>query len=123
MEELPGRAVLLEEHGAAQRPGLAEQRPERAAQLLGAEGFVLEERQLPAVERLGELRVAVGVGERGEHVDGYRRTEAVETGRLTRRLRRGDRENRADAERARVERLEEDRPGRERGRGGRGEAR
>ena len=58
------RAALLagvaEEHGGPQLPRLAEQAGERAAQLLGAERLVLEERELPAVERLGERRVRVG---------------------------------------------------------------
>ncbi len=50
----------------AQRSGqvVAEQRRERGPQLLGPERLVLEERQLPAVERLRELGVAVGVTER-----------------------------------------------------------
>ena len=38
----------------------AEQEGERLAQLLGAERVRLEERELPAVERLAELEVLVG---------------------------------------------------------------
>ena len=109
VQQLPRRPVLVEEHSRAQGPRLAEQRAERGPELLGAEGVVLEERELPPVERLRERGVAVGVAERREHVDGDRRAEAVESRRLAGRLRGRDREHGADPVRAPVERLEEDR--------------
>ena len=57
--------LLAEQHGGPhrRRPGAvaaAEQRGERVVQLAGPERLVGEERQLPAVERLGELAVVVG---------------------------------------------------------------
>ncbi len=59
---------LAEQGGAAhrRRPGavaVPERGVERVAQLLAAERLGLEERQLPAVERLAELRVVVGDAE------------------------------------------------------------
>ena len=71
-------AVGFQEHRCAQRPGLAEKRSERGAQLLGSERLVLEERKLPAVECLRELGVAVGPPERSEHVDRNRHAEGVQ---------------------------------------------
>ena len=51
---------------AAQSPSdAAEQRGERLAQPLRAERLVLEQRQLPALERLAELGVVLGLGELG----------------------------------------------------------
>ena len=87
---------------------------ERGAQLLGAERLVLEQRQLPAVERLGERAVGVGEAEPHEQLAGERAAERVEPRGLARGLRRRDREHRPDAVRPAVERLEEDRAGRER---------
>ncbi len=60
----PLARALAEEQRRAQRRrpqpvGAAEQRGQRLAQLLGAERLVLEEGQLPAVERLAELGVGV----------------------------------------------------------------
>ena len=54
------------------------------AQLLGAERLVLEERQLPAVERLGERAVGVGEAEPHEQLAGERTAERVEPRRLAR---------------------------------------
>ena len=68
---------------------------------------MLEERELPAVERLGEGRVAVREPEPHEQLGGERRAELVEPGRLAGRLRRGDREDGPDAVGPSVERLEE----------------
>ena len=85
---------------------------ERLAQLLGAERLVLEERELPAVERLAEL--AVVVGERRAARAGRRarppRNASSRVG-SPRRLGRGDRQHGTDAERPPVEPLEEDRAG------------
>src|SRR5947209_20451771 len=55
---------LAEERGCAHpgSPGalaVPERRVERMAELLAAERIVLEERQLPAVERIAELRILV----------------------------------------------------------------
>ena len=49
---------FAEQDGGAQLPGLAEEAGQRPAQLLGAKRLVLEEGELPAVERLGERRSA-----------------------------------------------------------------
>ena len=89
------------------RPILFEERGHSTAKLLGLEGLVLEERELPAVERLGEGRVAVREPEPHEQLGGERRAELVEPGRLSGRLRRGDREDGPDAVGPSVERLEE----------------
>ena len=114
MERRPLGRVGLEQHRGTQGPRFAEQRSERGAQLLGAERLVLEEGQLPAVERLGKRAVGVGQAEAEQQLAGERAAEGVEPRRLTRRLGRGDRQNWADAERSAVERLEQHRPGRER---------
>ena len=55
-------ARLAKQYRGAQLPSMAEQAGESSAQLLGTERLVLEERQLPAVERLGES--GIGIGER-----------------------------------------------------------
>ena len=104
-------SVLPEEDTAPHRPRVSEERRERGAQLLGPKRLALEEGELPAIERLGELRIAVRVGERLEDVHGDGRSERVEARRLAGWLCRCDRKHRLDAERPAVERLEEDRPG------------
>ena len=76
--------LRLEQHGRAQRPRRAEERRERRAQLLRAERLVLEERQLPPVERLGEMGVGVGEPEPDEKLCGERPAKLVEPGRLAR---------------------------------------
>src|SRR5205807_5944241 len=68
----------------------AEQRDERLAQLLGRERAVLEERELPPVERLAEIGILVGGSEPRQQVGGDRTPERVEPRRLARRLRRRD---------------------------------
>ena len=66
MDRAPLLARVAEQHGGAQLPRLAEQPRQRPAQLLGAERLVLEERELPAVERLRQRRVGVGEREPAE---------------------------------------------------------
>ena len=72
-----------------------------------AERVVLEERQLPAVERLRQRRVGVGEAEAREQLRRERAAERVEARRLARRLRRRDRQHGTDAVRPPVERLEQ----------------
>src|SRR5262249_33535773 len=108
---------LGEQDGGAQSPGLAEKRAGGRPQPLRAKRLVLEQGELPAVERLGERRVAVRLAERGEGVDGGRGPAAVEARRLAGRGRRSDREHRSDSEGTAVEELEEDRARGERGGG------
>ena len=62
------RRRLAEQRGAAHRRGpravaVAERGLERMAELLAAERIGLEERELPAVERVAEARVVVRDGE------------------------------------------------------------
>src|SRR5205085_6935944 len=87
----------------------AEQARERLANLGAAEGFLGEERQLPAVERFTEL--AVGVGERQlvAQVAREPRPDLVEPRDVTARLGGSDRQERRDAQRPEVEPLEDDR--------------
>ena len=79
--------VVLEQDRGAQRPGLAQERGEGRPQLLGAERVVLEERQLPAVERLGEVRVAVGEPEAREQLGRDACAELVQPLRVALRAR------------------------------------
>ncbi len=58
--------VLLQQDGRAERPGLPEKRSQGGAYLLRAKRLVLEEGQLPAVERLCEHRVGVCAAELSE---------------------------------------------------------
>ena len=90
---------------------------ERRAELFGSEGVVLEQGELPPVERLRQLGIAVGVAQGGQDADGDRRAERIEPRRLTGRLRRSDGQHRPDPEGTPVQRLEEHRPGGERRRG------
>ena len=74
--------LRLEQDGRAKRPRRSQRRLERGAQLLGAERLVLEERELPAVERLGEVRVDVDEPEtdqklRRERARGTRRASSA----------------------------------------------
>ena len=85
--------LRLEQHSGPQRPRLTEQRDEAGTELLGAERLVLEERQLPPVECLGECAVGVGEAEPDEQLPGERTAERVQAGRLARRLRRRDRQH------------------------------
>ena len=110
---------LAEQHrrphrGRPQPVGPAEQRGQRLAQLLRAERLVREQRQLPAVERLRELRILLGPPEPREQVRGEPRAEGVEPRRLARWLGRGDRQHRADRQRPPVEPLEQHRARRDR---------
>ena len=93
---------------------LAEERGQSRTELLPSEGLVLEKRELPTIERLREPGIAVGIAERGHHLDSYRSPEGVEPRRLTGRLGRSDGQDRLDPEGPSVERLEEDGPGGER---------
>src|SRR5260221_5079681 len=60
VQRLASSCVGLDEHWRPQRPCLAEQRRQRTAQLLASEGLVLEQGELPTVERLGERGVRIG---------------------------------------------------------------
>src|SRR5262245_6379320 len=86
VKRLAARRIGLEKHGAAQRPGLAEQRRKGAAQLLRAERLVLEEGKLPAVERLGEIRVGIRLREQQPQLGRQWPAEVVESRRLAGRL-------------------------------------
>src|SRR5207248_8645914 len=70
--------------------GSAEQGRQRLAELLRAERLGREERQLPAIECLGKLRVLVRDRDPLEQVGGELAAERVEPRGLPRRLRRGD---------------------------------
>ena len=112
-----------EEDGTAHpgRPGSVacpERGIERMAELLAAERLRLEERQLPAVESLAEVRVVVGGAEADPHVAGHRGAERIEPRGLARRSRRRDRQHGTDPVRPPVEALEQDRPRGYRRRGG-----
>src|SRR5437667_12866428 len=98
------RALLGQQDGRAQRGGpgptlAAEQTGERLAHLGRAERLLGEERQLPAVERLAELAILVGEDQPLEQVGRELGTQLVEPGRITPRLRGGDRQERRDEER------------------------
>src|SRR4029079_217662 len=86
----------------------AEQRHQRLAQLFRTEGLGREERELPAVERLGEVGVFVRVRDPLEQIAGEVAAEGVETRGLTWRLGRRDRQPRADAARTPGEPVEGD---------------
>src|SRR5260221_213328 len=123
-DEVEGRlAEALDEVGALLR-GLAEERrgahaggpgavavaergSERVAELLRAKRVVLEERELPAVQRVAEAGVLVGEREQRAELDGDGGAEGVEARRLAGRRGRGDRQHRADAVGPPVEALEE----------------
>src|SRR5947207_8911220 len=75
---------------------LAERGVERMPQLLAPERLVLEERELPAVERVAQPRVVVDDGERGDQLRGHLSSEGIEPRRLTGRRGRGDRQHRTD---------------------------
>ena len=64
----------------------AEQRHQRLAQLFRTEGLGREERELPAVERLGEVGVFIRVRDPLEQIAGEVAPEGVEPRGLTRRL-------------------------------------
>src|SRR4029079_7296442 len=64
----------------------AEQRGKRRTKLLDAKRVVLEERQLPAVESLSELRVLVRGEETGAQLAGKPAAERVQARRLAGRL-------------------------------------
>src|SRR5215211_4284398 len=102
-------------HGSGPHPVRpAEQSDERAAQLVVPERRVLEARELPAVERVRELRVCVREREAGPQLRGELRAEGIEPRRLAGRLRRGDRQHRPNPKRPPVEPLEEHGTGRDR---------
>ena len=84
VERRPRVRLRLEEDGSTQRPRLAEQRGECRPQLLGAERLVLEERELPAVERLRERVVGVREPEPDEQLARERAAKRVEPGGLAR---------------------------------------
>ena len=86
--------------------------------MLRLERAVLEERQLPAVERLTELRVLVCKREAREEIGGEGGAERVEPRRLTGGLRCGDRHHGTNPVRAPVQSLEEHRARRDGRRGG-----
>src|SRR5438093_449492 len=115
VEALARARVGFQEQGASQGPGLTEERRHGGAQLLTPERFLLEEGQLPAIERLRKRLVFVGESETDQELPCESAAERVEARRLSRRLRRCDRKNGADAERPAVERLEEHRARSERG--------
>jgi hypothetical protein len=77
-------------------------------QLLAAERLRLEERQLPAVEGVAQLRVLVCGGKTDAQVARHRGAEGIEARRLAGRGCRGDRQHRTDPVRSPVEPLEED---------------
>src|SRR5205085_9651683 len=109
---LPAR--LAEEYRAPQRRrrqsvAAPEQRCERLPELLRAERVGLEERELPAVERLAEIRIAVDAGQPRQQLPGERRPHRVQANRLARGARRRDRQDGPDPVRAPVEPLEQDR--------------
>ena len=110
---------LPEQHRRAHRGGPeavgpAEQRRERLPQLLGAERLGLEQRQLPAIERLAELRILVGGDQARAEVGREPAAEGVEARRLAARLGGRDRQDGTDPVRAPVQPLEEDGAGRDR---------
>ncbi len=114
------RAAGVSSSSTAARNGhvSTEERRDGAAKLLGAERLVLEERELPPVERLGEVLVRIGEREPAEQLGRDATTELVQPGRLTGRLRSRDREHGPDPVRSPVEGLEQDRAGGERRCGG-----
>src|SRR5439155_22041321 len=96
----------------------SEQRGQRLSELLRLERAVLEERELPAVERFTELRVVVREREARQEVGREARAEGIQACRLPGGLSCGDREHRTDSVRSPVEALEQDRAGGNRRRGG-----
>ena len=78
------------------------------------ERAVLEERQLPAIERFAELGVVVREREAREQIGGEAGAEGVEPRRLAGGLRRRDREHGPDSVRTPVESLEQHRACRDR---------
>src|SRR5439155_17499112 len=118
-----GTRRIAEKDRAADRGGpksgiAAEQRSERLAQLLRLERPVLEERQLPAVERFAELRVVVGEREPGQKIGREAGAEGIEPRRFAGGLRRGNRQDGTDSVGSPVEALEQDRARCNRRRGG-----
>src|SRR5207245_3502325 len=96
---------LAEQRGGAHAGGpgpvaVTERGLERVAELLGAERVVLEERELPAVERVAEPCVVVGEREQRAQLDGDGGAEGVEPRRFAGWRGRGDRQDRADPVRA-----------------------
>ena len=71
------------------------------------ERLVLEERELPPVERLGERRIAVGEREAREQLACELGAEGIEAGGLARRLRCRDGQHRPDPERPPVQPFEQ----------------
>src|SRR5581483_8872164 len=94
-----------------------EERGERIPYLPRPERPVGEERELPAVERLGEPAVFVRERQALAEICGETPADRVETCRLTARLRGGDRQQRRDAKGPEVEPLEDDRARRDSPRG------
>ena len=88
------------------------------AELLAAERVVLEERELPAVERVAELRVLVGERKQRPQLLRDGGAEGVQPRGLPGRRGRGDLQDGTDTVRTPVEPFEEHRPGSDR-RGGR----
>src|SRR3954471_11170571 len=89
--------------GGPQTAAVAQQARERLAELAGAKRLVGEERQFPAVERLGELAVVVCEREPLTKICSELRANLVEARRLAAWLGGCDRQKRRDAERAEVE--------------------
>ena len=85
----------------------AEQRGQRLAELLLARRACLEERELPPVERLAEVRVLVCEREPLEQLAGEPPAERIEARRVPVRLRGRDRQHGLDPERPPVEPLEQ----------------
>ena len=110
---------LLEEHGTAQRPGLTELRraPALRAAALRGMGRSGTGQQLPAVERLCQRRIAVGIAECGQDAGGDRRAERVEPRSLAGGLRWRRSAAPAGPVRTPVQGLDEDGPGGKRPRG------
>jgi hypothetical protein len=116
----PGAVAEQDGRAHGRRPGAvvaAEERRQRVAHLAGAERLLGEERELPAVECLGEAAILVGEREPLAQVGGQARADGVEPRRVAPRLRGRDRKQRRDAQRAKVEPLEDDRAGGDRARG------
>src|SRR5918994_3729312 len=108
--------AVAEQHRRAHRRGPhavhpAEQGRQRFAQLLLAGRARLEERELPAVERLAEVWVLVRERQALEQLGREPAAERVETRRLAPRLCSGDRQHGLDPERPPVDALEQHRAG------------
>ena len=110
MDRPPLVARVTEQDGRPELPRLTEQRGQGATQLLRPKGLVLEERELPAVERLRQRNVGVRERKPRDELTRQLGAERVEPRRLARRLRRSDRQRGPDAERTPVEPLEQHRP-------------